>query len=178
MDNKNNSSTVKEAVKNARQKFLSFLDKSYNDYKRLGLKWNYRSVKYIIDNTPYCFEQLANCVFFIDGEPKHDFLRGAILCVESALAGQGLAIKEIRQQADDILEQWTKKYSIEMLWYYCMNQIEDQHHFFLPGETLKMMLTKSSGSSPKNLGYIRTNKMNRLILERLSIGQIDILKQY
>ena len=177
MDNKNDLSTVKEAVKNARQKFLSFLDKSYNDYKRLGLKWNYRSVKYILDNTEYSFEQLATCTFFINGAPRQDFILGAVLCVESALASQGLTLKEIKERTESIFEQWTKKYSIEMLWYYCMNQIENSHHFFLSGETLTL-LRKSLVNSPKNLEYIKTHSMNRKILEQLSIGQINILKQY
>ena len=164
-------STLNKKQNNANKKFTHFLDNSETAYNILGLEWNFKSVRYILEHTPYCFEQLATGSFFIDNMPRTDILLAASLCVESALAAVDVPASEIRNKADEIINVWMSRFPVELLWLYCITQIKDYHHFFIQSKDLKTVPTNSLRNLLKNLVYILSNNKTRTIHINANTGR-------
>lgn len=136
---------------------------------RLGLDYNFRSVKFLLDNEGITFGQLRVAQFFCNGKPIIDYVLGAYYLVLAGLAGSSKleSTDAIYKRAEDIMFNWQNNIgSPELLWIILIYKVENLHFFIDSLDIVDLPMEYKTGNQ-----ILRQSKMMK-ILQNQSIGVV------
>lgn len=127
-----------------------------------NLNWNYRSIRYVINNLNIGLGQLRSCVYVKNGCPMFDYIESTINLIKAGLIGskqyKETQTDEIENRAFEIIDEWANNgLFIGTLHLMIINQMETKH-FFMGMQDLRVINHLSS----KNL---QTDLLMNLVKE-------------
>ena len=116
-----------------------FLEKCRSLSKQLGLTFNFRSVKYLLDNYDISFGQLKNAAFYATNGPYINIEEACIYLIKAGLIGSQqitpMNYDEMNYKVAHILHHWPRRdKGFIVLHKVLIEQCEQRHHFFKPAK--------------------------------------------
>lgn len=126
-------------LRNAAYFSADFLEKCRSLSKQLGLTFNFRSVKYLLDNYDISFGQLKSAAFYSTKGPYIDVEEACIYLIKAGLIGSQqitqMNYDEMNHKVAHILHNWPRQdKGFNILHKVLIEQCEQRHHFFKPAE--------------------------------------------
>jgi hypothetical protein len=110
---------------------------------KLGLNYNFNSIKFVMDTYDIAFVQLQTASFWNYDEQRIicDYIKATMILVQAGLVGSGYkynTVDELETKAYEIITNWLKKYPIELL-FILLNEIVEDRNFFMTSSQLQPM---------------------------------------
>lgn len=110
---------------------------------KLGLNYTFSSIKFVLDTFDISFVQLQTASFWNYDEQRvtSDYIKATIILVQAGLVGSGYnynTVEELESKSCEIINNWLKKYPIELL-FILLNEIIEDRNFFMTSSQLKTM---------------------------------------
>lgn len=110
---------------------------------KLGLNYNFNSIKFVMDTYDIAFVQLQTASFWNYDEQRItcDYIKATLILVQAGLVGSGYkynTVEELESKACEIITNWLKKYPIELL-FILLNEIVEDRNFFMTSSQLQVM---------------------------------------
>lgn len=122
---------------------------------KLGLNYNFNSIKFVMDTYDIAFVQLQTASFWNYDEQRIvcDYIKATMILVQAGLVGSGYkynTVDDLETKAYEIITNWLKKYPIELL-FILLNEIVEDRNFFMTSSQLQPMLLTTSKKTVKTV---------------------------
>lgn len=119
-------------------------EKAQERIKSYNLKWNFKSVNYVVKQCGITFNQLRSCIFRkADNTTEYDLFRALELIVKAGLIGseqfKQTQTQELEDKTYSIIEDWRENCGfIGVLHILLINHMEKEH-FFMGTQDVKVL---------------------------------------
>ena len=124
--------------------------------RKLGLKWTFRSIEYLVNREDITLNQLRSCVFRnIKGEIKYDIEKAVKYIITAGLIDPKTitpeSFEEKMESAIDMMDEWREGYGFVGTMQILLINIMEKKHFFMDTPGVKILEYLASKNLQKDL---------------------------